>query len=288
MLNENNESKGYYKQNLGKLWSYPEHYKCYEHAQWKWGDFPFSNNLYSTDYNKIILTKKINDVSIMEVGSAMGAAYNFLKTSNLVDLKQYTGIEVSSTGHEFCIKNYKEANWIKADFTNFIIPRKVDYAYERISVHHMPEPLKQYDKILSNTNIAASFSFRGCIEGETISNLDNACFFEIDGRYFCNIINIFDVVELGKKNGFNDIRILYGGLHEPFIRNLDEAKEKRGNPYISKNINVEQKLISRFQIRLRKNKNIAHNKMYLTGHPKTFLKHPLIILRLLKKIRDHK
>ena len=59
MGDKNQFQQEYYDQNLGKLWSYPEHYKCYEHAKWKWGDFPFSNNPTGTDYNKISVTKKI-------------------------------------------------------------------------------------------------------------------------------------------------------------------------------------------------------------------------------------
>ena len=29
----------YYSQNIGKVWSFPGHYKSYENAKWKWGDF---------------------------------------------------------------------------------------------------------------------------------------------------------------------------------------------------------------------------------------------------------
>ncbi len=288
-MNENNKiQKEYYDQDLANVWSYPEHYTSYEKANWKWGDFPFSNNLNGTDFYKIKIKSKLENISILEVGSAMGAAYNFLNNSNLIDLSNYTGIEVSKSGNEFCVNNYKKANWIHADFTKFNLSKKYDYSYERISVHHMAQPLVQYDKILSNTNIAASFSFRGCINGETISNINKACFFELDGKYYCNIINVFDVINVGLKNDFNDIRILFGGLHEPFIRDEEEAKKNRGNPYVSKEIDLESKHVSRFQVRLRKNKILKKPKIYVTGHPRTFIKYPLITLELINKIKKIK
>ena len=73
-------------------------------------------------------------------------------------------------------------------------------------------------------------------------------------------------------------------MHEPFIRDLDEAKKNRGNPYVSKEIDLKNKHVSRFQVRLRKNQKIKKRKIYLTGHPRTFIKNPLITLGLFYKI----
>ena len=46
----------------------------------------------------------------------MGSAYKFLKNSGLIDLSNYTGVEVSQIGHDYCKKNYPNVNWIHKRF----------------------------------------------------------------------------------------------------------------------------------------------------------------------------
>ena len=287
-MEETNSKKIYYNQNIGSVWSYPEHYTSYEKANWRWGDLPFSDN-WGYDFYKPRVRSKINNISILEVGSAMGGAYKFIKNSNLVSTADYTGVEVSDTGYKYMSSNLPEANWIHADFTKYDLNKNYDYSFERISVHHMHDPLGQYNKILKKTNIAASFSFRGCIRGNTTSDLNKACFFEVDGKYYCNIINIFEVLMLGLDNHFNDIRILYGGPHEPFIRDEQEGREKRGNPYVSKDLDLNFIKPARFQVRFRKNPKINKTRIYCTANPKTViynLSDYLLILRGIKNLRN--
>ena len=277
----------YYSQNIGKVWSFPGHYKSYENAKWKWGDFPFADK-WKYDFYKPIVKNKLNNIAILEIGSAMGGAYKFLSNTGLIDMSNYTGIEVSDTGYNYISKKFPQAKWIHADFTKFDLTDEYDYSFERISVHHMYDPITQYKKILKKTNISAMFTFRGCVSGNTISDLDKACFVEDDGLYFCNIINVFELVTLGLKNNFNDIRILFGGLHEPFIRDIEIAKKNKGFPYVKKNIDLEKKHVSRFQVRFRKNDNINHSRIYLTSNPINIIKYTKTIYLLYTGIRNLK
>ena len=162
-LISNSETFGgesYHSQDLKKLWSFDKYSQNYRDVRWSWDCLPFSDNLSGTDNLRISVKKKLRDISILEVGSAMGAAYGFLKSSSLVDVSQYTGIEVSENGYKHSKENYKEANWVHADFTAYDLNKKFDYSFERHAVHHMPTPIKQYEKILNCTKIAAMFIFR--------------------------------------------------------------------------------------------------------------------------------
>ena len=100
-LISNSETFGggsYHSQDLKKLWSFDKYSQNYRDVRWSWDCLPFSDNLSGTDNLRISVKKKLRDISILEVGSAMGAAYGFLKGSSLVDVSQYTGIEVSENG----------------------------------------------------------------------------------------------------------------------------------------------------------------------------------------------
>jgi hypothetical protein len=151
----------------------------------------------------------------------MGQGYRFLKESGRVDVSGYVGYDVSEDGQAFCRQTYPEARWVQGDFTKLALDRRFDYAYERHSVHHMPEPLAQYQKILAATDRAVCFTFRGRVRGQTVSDLTRSYFnhteavgYDATGRVFLNQINIMDVVELARAAGFDHIGLRVG-LHEP-------------------------------------------------------------------------
>ena len=119
-------------------------YKKYENVYLDWGSLPFSEDFNSREFKHPKILNLIQGKKIMEVGSAMGCAYKFMKNSKMVNLRNYTGIEVSTMGYETSKKRFPETNWVNADFTNYTIDKKYDYVYERHVVHHMPNPLEQY------------------------------------------------------------------------------------------------------------------------------------------------
>src|SRR2546423_6052869 len=125
------ESKDYYSQDLGQVWTFPG-YKKYEQGRWTWEDLPFSDDLSRREYRPHNVTQRIEGKSILEVGSAMGRAYEFMKTSGLVDVTKYVGLEVSDMGYERSMQHFPEAQWIHADFTRYQVDTKYDYVFERI------------------------------------------------------------------------------------------------------------------------------------------------------------
>ena len=137
-----------------------------------------------------------------------------MKDSNLIDLKKFTGIDISKVGVDYCKETFPEANWLHKDFSLIESLDPIDYSFERNAIHHMPDPLKAYDKILESTQIAFSTCFRSCLLGETIADIDTSSFTTPTGTYYSSIINLFEVIEMGLKHGFGSMKITFGGPHE--------------------------------------------------------------------------
>ena len=108
MVDKANNLREKYHNNVIKTWS-DNVYKKYKNSPWRWADLPFRDyinegDLFVNEYLNQTLTKKVEGKSILEIGSAMGCAYKFMKNSGLIDLSNYTGIEVSKVGIDFCKK----------------------------------------------------------------------------------------------------------------------------------------------------------------------------------------
>lgn len=264
----------YYRQDLGQVWTFPG-YEKYASVRWHWADLPFSDDLERRELRAPRVTRAIRDASILEVGSAMGSAYGFLKASQLVDLRNYVGVEISDMGHAAAKQRFPEATWIHADFTRYQLERRFDYSFERIAVHHMPHPLAQFEKMLRATDRAMMTTFRGCVYGATVSDLERAFFRTRDEKYYCNIINVLDVVRLGLALGFGHVRVMFLGLHEPI------GADPQGYHYLDPAIASEDRLISRFQVRFsRRDKPLV----YATTTPRVALRNPGAFLRLRREL----
>jgi SAM-dependent methyltransferase len=234
----------YYAQDIKEVWSFKQ-YDQYLKVLWSWYDLPFADEPANPHTSFAApLTRPIENKSILEVGSAMGQAYFFLKNSGLIDLKNYTGLEVSSKGNQMSRERFPEANWVHADFTRYELKQRFDYVFERNAVHHMPEPVRQFEKMFAHTNRTVNISFRGCLEEGTISDLEVGRFvMKQDGRFFLNIISLPEVLRAGLKAGFNHIRVSYNGLHEPI------PTDPKGDYYLQPDI-ARSKTIARFTLRL--------------------------------------
>lgn len=80
-------------------------------------------------------------MSVLEIGCAAGGAYKYLlKNGAITANSDYTGLDISEKGINNCKALHPEANWIKADLTSYKFKRKFDFSFERIAVHHMPDP----------------------------------------------------------------------------------------------------------------------------------------------------
>lgn len=230
----------YYSQNVQQLWSF-DSYSGYKKANWRWDFMPFDND-FSQPNKKVksfSLTKPITGKSIVEIGSAMGRGYAFLKETGIIDASDYTGIEVSDSGYKTSQKLYPQAKWIQADFTKYQFERKYDYAYERHAIHHMPDPIAQYKKVLKNTNIAMSTTFVSCSTGGTVSDLEKGHYKNEDkGLAYFDIINVFELVKLAREEDFNHIRVIYWGDHEPIPNPIDPPDHQYLAPEIKVSHNI--------------------------------------------------
>ena len=228
----------YNREKLSQTWSEDSYdkYKDAEHT-WEWWQFPEFN-----DRNSMFTPPNgaING-SILEIGCACGAAFNFLRNRNgFADITQYNGLDISDKGIEYCQKNYKGPKWVQADLTRHKFEDTFDYGFERIAIHHMPDPLAIFEKVLGVINKSFSTTFVSCIDGDTISDLNIARYRHAAGEfYYFNIINVFEVIELMLENGFNKIMIIYHGPHEPVYA------DPLAHQYFSPEINFNKRMVGR-------------------------------------------
>ena len=275
-----------YNKNVVNTWS-TKIYEKYKNSRWRWADLPFADHItdgkyLAKEYLNYPVTKKIENKSILEIGSAMGSAYKFLKESKLCDVSNYKGIEVSKTGYDYCVKNYPETSWLHQDFTKIKKLEKYDYIFERNAVHHMPNPLDVYKKLFKSTNLSFSTCFRSCLKGDTISDLELANFKTEGGIYYSSIINLFDLIELAIKEGFGAFKVTFGGRHERISDNpLD-------NFYINSNVNQDKVFLSRCKVKMIKTKLEEAPTITFVARPDVILKNlkaVLLIYFKLKKIK---
>ena len=141
---------------------------------------------------------------------------------------------------EMLTENYPNAHWNRVDLSQHNFSDIYDYSFERIAVHHMENPLNIFNNMLLVTNKSMSTTFVSCIDGCTISDLNLSRYRHGDGDliYF-NIINIFEVIEIMLSNGFNNIDLVYLGVHEPV------EHDPLAHQYISPEINLEKRMVGR-------------------------------------------
>jgi hypothetical protein len=241
-----------YRERAGRLWS-GSAYQTYRRAVWTWKSLPFAPDpaqrrtpparLFRNPLSLIGRAPRfvppwtdpprgfVEASAILEVGSAQGNAYRFLRDSGLVDTSGYLGCDVSQDGQAYCREQYPEAAWHEGDFTQFALPRRFDYAFERYAIHHMPQPIAQIQKVLDAVDIAAKFAFFGRVEGDTVSDLERSFFVQrtvdadgeqVEGRYFGNLINVLEVARMARRAGFNHIGVL-AFAHEAFPASVEEV-----------------------------------------------------------------
>lgn len=240
------QSSFYHDQNLKETWSFPQ-YGQYEEAKktWSWKHLPFGESRKTrAEWDKP--PEKVEG-SILEIGSAAGGAYAFMKDSGIVDLSDYTGLEISEQGKTFAESKYPEASWVQADATQYEPERNYDYVFERIAMHHMPDPISVMDKFSKVANKGFCATFVSCLEGDTISDLSVARYRHSNADYvYFDIINIFEVIETLLQNGFNDIYLYHGRLHEKVYH------DPLAHQYVSPEVNWKKRKVGRCLVFARK------------------------------------
>jgi len=276
-LIEDEDVQKYYKQDLRQIWSL-DSYKNYENVSWHWHQFPFDDDfsIKNARWNRFFKIKKpVKGKSIIEIGSAMGQAYSFMKDSGIIDVSDYTGLEISDMGHQRCKEKYPEANWVNADFTKYEFDQSYDYAFERHAIHHMPNPLQQYQKLMKHVNISMSTIFRGCIEGSTISNLDQGFFRHgEENKVYINVINIFELVQMALSEGFNHIRVVCHPTHE------EMPKDPNGGYYLAPDLQANH-LIMRCGLRCTRCLELDRPLVYAIPYgPRLWVRYPWNIIKI--------
>ncbi len=274
------KNKVFNNKQLDITWSQPSYVEKYIDLDktWSWSQLP------NFDLNEGRLQKPNSKIegSILEIGSATGGAYKFLKDSDAMSERvDYNGLDISNHGINFCKKNYPNANWIKQDLSIEKINKNYDYIFERIAVHHMPNPLEIFQNLSDKTNISFSTSFVCCVNGDTISNLDVSRYRHESGEYvYFNIINIFEVLEI-LLSKFNLIHISYGGPHEKIYN------DSTGFQYLSPEVDQDKRRIGRITITATITDKLDYKKIFFVNKQsqlKSYIKKFLSIFY--RKYRD--
>ena len=260
----NYKNKIYNHEKLDDTWSQPSYVEKYKDLDktWSWRQLPN----FDISHKKIEKPKNLIKGSILEIGSATGGAFKYLKSNNVFseDLKYY-GLDISEHGISYCKEHYPNASWIKQDLSLKKINDTYDYIFERIAVHHMPKPLEIFRNLTEKTNKSISTSFVSCINGDTISNLDISRYRHSSGEYvFFNIINIFEVLEIFLSK-FNLIHIYYGGPHEQIYN------DSTGYQYLSPEVDQDKRRIGRTTIIASMSKDLKEKKIIFLNN-NSFLK----------------
>ena len=64
------------------MWSFTNYENSYNSVDWHWRNLPFSDDI-SRMMDLIFVKKKFDNISILELGSAMGQGYNFLSNKTI-------------------------------------------------------------------------------------------------------------------------------------------------------------------------------------------------------------
>ena len=256
--------RGHYDAKVGSLWSGAK-YSVYKQVDWGWRYLPFhENGSVRRTIDVPPPSARVTAESIVEIGSAMGQGYRFLKESGLVDVSGYVGYDVSKDGQAFCRETYPEAQWIEGDFTTMPLDRTFEYAFERHAIHHMPDPLPQFEKVIGAVKKAACFTFRGRVRGATVSDLEQSYFnhttgqgYAEGGRVFMNLINVLDVVKIARAHGFNHVGDGVG-LHEA----IQSEDPERPGMYLAPATRAAGGRVMRFNMFMMKEPTLVQPLLY--------------------------
>lgn len=181
---------GYYDQNVGHVWGgkiYREKYGAA--ANFTARDLPFALEEIGTSGD-----------TVLEIGSSMGQSYRSLLNMGIDLGKRYTGTDISLEGIDFCRRSYPQATWIQGDFATLPLDGPYDYVYERISIHHMPNPFACVKKAIGLTGKRLRMQMRVRTQYPTLSDFERGYFRQMEddnvtekGRYFFNLMNIFEL-----------------------------------------------------------------------------------------------
>jgi len=99
--------------------------------KWFYSQFNIINKKLKIDYNK----------QILEIGSAIGGFYNFVKTDN------YIGLELDKDAVEFANTIFNKNLFKNISFEEFITDKKFDYIFSFEVLEHMDNPDLNIQKI---------------------------------------------------------------------------------------------------------------------------------------------
>ena len=158
----------------------------------------FSEQQYLLEAAKII-----DKPEIVDIGSATGTTYRFLR--NIIGASNflYKGIDLSSSAIERARSLYPEANFLKSNGESpyEILRLRSDIVYSRDTIFHQENPYEFLDQLLEITKRFLIIRVRTRDNGETEFDFSKSCQIHYDSFWMPYIVlNIEELISHIKKN----------------------------------------------------------------------------------------
>lgn len=166
-------------------------------------DFNYVYGSFSEQQYLLESTKIIENPEIVDIGSATGTTYRFLRNKIGSSRFSYKGIDLSMPAIERARSLYPEVNFLKSNGESpyEILRSKSDIVYSRDTVLHQENPYDFLDQLLEITKRFLIIRLRTRDHGDTEFDINKSCQMHYDAFWMPYIVlNIDELISYIKKN----------------------------------------------------------------------------------------
>ena len=166
-------------------------------------DFNYTYGCFSEQQYLLESTKIIENPEIVDIGSATGTTYRFLRNKIGTSGFSYKGIDLSTPAIERARGLYPEVNFLKSNGESpyEILRSKSDIVYSRDTVLHQENPYEFLDQLLEITERFLIIRLRTRDHGDTEFDISKSCQMHYDSFWMPYIVlNIEELIAHIKKN----------------------------------------------------------------------------------------
>ncbi len=166
-------------------------------------DFNYAYGCFSEQQYLLESSKIIDNPEIVDIGSATGTTYRFLRNKIGSSGFSYKGIDISMPVIERARVLYPEVNFLKShgESPYEILRSKSDIVYSRDTVLHQENPYEFLDQLLEITERFLIIRLRTRDDGDTEFDISKSCQLHYDSFWMPYIVlNIEELIAHIKKN----------------------------------------------------------------------------------------
>ena len=179
-------------------------------------DFNYVYGCFSEQQYLLESAKITDNPAIVDIGSATGTTYRFLRNKIGASNFSYKGIDLSMSAIEKARSLYPEVNFLKSngESPHEILRSKSDIVFSRDTVLHQENPYEFLDQLLEITERFLIIRLRTRDYGETEFDFSKSCQMHYDSFWMPYIVlNIEELISHIKKNN-NVVKIKINRSYE--------------------------------------------------------------------------